>query len=250
MSLARVRIVLVETTHPGNIGAAARAMHTMGLSRLYLVNPKDFPSAIATARASGADHLLAQAKIFPSLLHAISDCQIVFGLSARQRNISSPAIDARACGILVVKEAAKQEVAIVFGCEHSGISNAELDYCNYLVHIPSNPIYRSLNLGAAVQVVVYEIQMAYRIGAISSSKQPLGSDLLASASEVEGFFKHLEEALIDIDFLNPNKPRFLIRRLRRLFLRTHLDIKEINILRGILTAVQKIIHLGQNTNTH
>jgi TrmH family RNA methyltransferase len=238
MSLARVRIVLVETTHPGNIGAAARAMHTMGLSQLYLVNPRNFPCAIATARASGADHLLVQAKVFPNLLQAVADCRMVFGLSARPRNISWPAMDVRTCGILTVKGAREGEVAIVFGREHSGLSNAELDHCNYLVHIPSNLEYRSLNLAAAVQVMAYEVRMAYTAGAVFPPRR-LADSLPASADEMEGFFRHLEEALVDIGFLDPSSPRFLMRRLRCLFLRAHLDTREINILRGILSTAQK-----------
>lgn len=237
MSLAKVRIVLVGTTHPGNIGAAARAMHTMGLSRLYLVNPARFPCAEATARASGADELLAQAEICTSLPQAIAGCRMVFGLSARSRNISWPALDARACGALAVQEALEGEVAIVFGREHSGLSNIELDHCHYWVHIPSNPAYSSLNLAAAVQVMAYEIRMAAMAGASLPARRPTESPP-ASVDEVEGFFQHLEQTLIEIGFLNPSNPKLLMRRLRRLFFRAHLEIREVNILRGILTAAQ------------
>jgi TrmH family RNA methyltransferase len=147
-------------------------------------------------------------------------------------------MDVRTCGILTAKEAIEGEVAIVFGREHSGLSNAELDHCNYLVHIPSNLEYRSLNLAAAVQVMAYEVRMASMAGAIFPAQRPADAPL-APADEVEGFFKHLEEALIEIGFLDPSSPRFLMRRLRCLFLRTHLDTREINILRGILTAAQR-----------
>jgi tRNA (cytidine32/uridine32-2'-O)-methyltransferase len=237
MALANFRIVLVGTTHPGNIGAAARAMHTMGLSRLYLVNPKNFPCAEATARASGADHLLAQAEICSSLRQAVAGCHLVFGLSARPRNIAWPSLEARDCGVLAVAEAAAGEVAIVFGCEHSGLSNAELDHCHYLVHIPSNPEYRSLNLAAAVQVMAYEVRVAFLTGLTSLANVPSDAPL-ASTDKVEGFFAHLEQALVEIGFLDPDNPRLLMRRLRRLFLRARLDSQEINILRGILTAAQ------------
>jgi TrmH family RNA methyltransferase len=162
---------------------------------------------------------------------------MVFGLSARPRNISWPALNAHACGALAVKEALEGEVAIVFGCEHSGLSNAELDHCNYWVHIPSNPEYRSLNLAAAVQVMAYEVRMASITGA-TSPPQYLADSLPASADEMEDFFGHLEETLMEIGFLDPSNPRFLMRRLRRLFLRAHLDTREVNILRGILTAAQ------------
>jgi tRNA (cytidine32/uridine32-2'-O)-methyltransferase len=237
MALANLRIVLVGTTHPGNIGAAARAMHTMGLSRLYLVNPKNFPCVEATARASGADHLLAQAEICSSLRQAVAGCHLVFGLSARPRNIAWPSLEARDCGVLAVAEAAAGEVAIVFGCEHSGLSNAELDHCHYLVHIPSNPEYRSLNLAAAVQVMAYEVRVAFLTGLTSLANVPSDAPL-ASTDKVEGFFAHLEQALVEIGFLDPDNPRLLMRRLRRLFLRARLDSQEINILRGILTAAQ------------
>ncbi len=245
MSLTHVRIVLVGTTHPGNIGAAARAMHTMGLSRLYLVNPKHFPCAEATARASGADELLAQAKICTSLLQAIAGCRLVFGMSARPRTIPWPSLEARACGILAAAEAAEGEVALVFGREHSGLSNAELDHCNYLVHIPSNPEYKSLNLAAAVQVIAYEIRVAAMVnGRLPfKNKVPIESSP-ALASEMAGFFEHLERALIAIEFIDPGNPRLLMRRLRRLFFRARLETQEVNILRGILTAAQsKAKHL-------
>lgn len=237
MSLAKVRVVLVGTTHPGNIGAAARAMHTMGLSRLCLVNPARFPCAEATARASGADELLARAEVCTSLSQAVAGCRRVFGLSARVRNIAWPALDARACGTLVAEEILEGEVALVFGREHSGLSNIELDHCHYLVHIPSNPAYSSLNLAAAVQVVAYEIRMASM--AVAPGPQRRAAEAPpALVEEIEGFFNHLEQTLLAIGFLNPGNPRRLMRRLRRLFFRAQLDSREVNILRGILTAVQ------------
>lgn len=237
MPLANVRIVLVGTTHPGNIGAAARAMHTMGLSRLYLVNPKHFPCAEATARASGADDLLAQAEVYESLPQAIAGCRIVFGMSARSRNISWPSLEARACGALAAAEAVAGEVAMVFGREHSGLSNAELDYCNYLVHISTNPEYGSLNLAAAVQVIAYEVRMAVMAGTCLPLKSPTELPP-ALTDEIEGFLRHLEQTLVEIGFLDPSRPRLLMRRLRRLFFRARLDVQEVNILRGILTAAQ------------
>lgn len=244
MELEKVRIVLMETTHPGNIGAAARAMHTMGLSRLYLVNPRRFPCAEAIALASGANELLAQAKVCTSLLQAITGCQRVFGLSARSRDISWPVLDVRASGALVIQEALAGEVAIVFGRENSGLSNLELDHCNYWVHIPSNPVYSSLNLAAAVQVMAYEVRMASIIG--SSFLTPHSAESpSASVDEIEDFFRHLEQTLTKIDFLNPSNPKFLMRRLRRLFFRAHLNTREINILRGILTAAQKKAQLSE-----
>jgi tRNA (cytidine32/uridine32-2'-O)-methyltransferase len=171
------------------------------------------------------------------LRQAVAGCHLVFGLSARPRNIAWPSLEARDCGALAVAEAAAGEVAIVFGCEHSGLSNAELDHCHYLVHIPSNPEYRSLNLAAAVQVMAYEVRVAFLTSLTSLANVPSDAPL-ASTDKVEGFFAHLEQALVEIGFLDPDNPRLLMRRLRRLFLRARLDSQEINILRGILTAAQ------------
>ncbi|CAB1275607.1 RNA methyltransferase [Candidatus Nitrosacidococcus tergens] len=241
MLLDQIRIVLVSTTHPGNIGAAARAMHTMGLSQLYLVIPKNFPSDVATARSSGANHLLEQAKVFPNLIEAISDCQVVYGLSARTRNMLYPSMDSRACGIQVATEITQgKKIAIVFGSERIGLENRELDYCNYLVQIPSNLYYSSLNLAAAVQVIAYEIHMAHYLSVNEIDTFHTDSPL-STVSDLENLFHHLEKVLIALHFLDPNKPKFLMRRLRRLFLRIALDSREVNILRGILTAIEKMI---------
>lgn len=232
--LSNVRIVLVDTTHPGNIGATARAMKNMCLERLVLVNPQHYPSAEATARASGADDTLAAAQQFATLDAALAGCSLVFGASARIRSIAWPQTDARVAAGLIVQEARQAPVAVVFGREHSGLTNEELDRCNYLLHIPVNPGYASLNLAAAVQVVAYEIFMASL--ALAPELESHGT-VWASAEEVERFYAHLEKTLIALDFLDPAYPKHLMRRLRRLFNRTRLDQNEINILRGILTAV-------------
>ena len=234
MAFSNVRVVLVETTHPGNIGAVARAMKNMFLTRLYLVNPLIFPHADATARASGADDLLQQATICASLEEAVAGCGLVFGASARLRRIDWPTLDARRCGEKVAAVTGESEVALVFGREHSGLTNEELDCCNYLVHIPSNPEYSSLNLGAAAQVIAYEVAMA--LGAHVPAQ---AVEERASAEEMDGLYAHLEQALTTIQFLDPANPRQLMRRLRRLFNRSELDKTEVQILRGILTAAQK-----------
>jgi tRNA (cytidine32/uridine32-2'-O)-methyltransferase len=230
-----IRIVLIETSHPGNIGASARAMKNMGLERLYLVAPKSYPNADATARASGADDILAAARVCATLDEALTGCGLVLGLSARLRSLAWPQIDARECGRLTVCESGHTEVALVFGREHSGLTNAELDRCQYLVHIPSNPDYGSLNLGAAVQVVAYEVAMALREqgGALVTAT----SAAPATAEDMERFYAHLQEVLLAIGFLDPQHPRHLMRRLRRLFNRAQPEPTEVNILRGILTAV-------------
>lgn len=233
--LEQIRIVLVETTHPGNIGGAARAMKNMGLSRLLLVNPLFFPHAEATARASGADDLLAAAEVHSTLDSALAGCSLVFGTTARERSIPWPAVDPREAASRALPAAANAPVAIVFGREHSGLSNEELDRCNFLLHIPTNPEYSSLNLAAAVQVVVYELCMAQqREPVMAGDATPL-----ASVDERERFYSHLEQVLTELQFLDPNNPKHLMRRLRRLFNRAELDRTEINILRGILTAVQR-----------
>ncbi|VAW93127.1 tRNA (cytidine(32)/uridine(32)-2'-O)-methyltransferase [hydrothermal vent metagenome] len=235
--LNRVRIVLVDTSHPGNIGAVARAMKNMCLSQLYLVQPQQFPHAEATARASGADDLLASAVVCDSLPEALAGCGLVVGASARLRHLKLPQWDPRQCAERVVDEARQRDVAIIFGRENSGLTNEELALCHYLLHIPSNPDYSSLNIAAAVQVVAYELMMAS--GAPSVAVVEGESESSASADEMERFYAHLRETLVDIGFLNPDNPRVMMRRLRRLFNRARPNQVEMNILRGILTASQK-----------
>ncbi len=237
--LSNIRIVLVETSHPGNIGAVARAMKNMCLQQLYLVSPVTYPSADATARASGADDLLAQARTCDSLEQALQGCRLVFGASARLRRISWPQVDVRECARKVLETSAESPVALVFGREHSGLTNEELECCHHLVHIPTNPAFSSLNVAAAVQVLAYEIYASFcetdaQPAASNSDKPP------ATAEEMEGYFRHLEQTLIDIDFIDPDNPRKLMRRLRRLYNRAQPDDTEVNILRGILTAVAKL----------
>ncbi|ALP53631.1 hypothetical protein Tel_11085 [Candidatus Tenderia electrophaga] len=232
---SNIRIVLVNTTHPGNIGAAARAMKNMGLTRLYLVQPQGFPCAEATARASGADDLLAHAVVCDSLEQALAGCRFVVGTSARSRRISWPVENPRQCAARMLQECEQGEVALVFGREHSGLSNAELETCHYLVHIPGNPDFSSLNLAAAVQVLSYELMMAH-----TEQDAGPGEDRrdLAPADEMESFFGHLEQTLVELEFLDANQPRKLMRRLRRLFNRARLDKTEVNILRGVFSAAQ------------
>ncbi|MEO5703246.1 MAG: tRNA (cytosine(32)/uridine(32)-2'-O)-methyltransferase TrmJ [Gammaproteobacteria bacterium] len=236
MPLSRIRIVLVETSHPGNIGAVARAMKNMGLHHLYLVNPRVYPSAEATARASGADDVLAATQICASVDEALTGCSTVFGASARLRTISWPQLNPRECARLAVAESDKAPLALLIGREHSGLTNVELERCNYLVHIPSNPEFSSLNIAAAVQVLAYEIFLAHLDQAPVGQARKL--EELATAEELELLYTHLHQALIDIEFLDPANPRQLMRRLRRLFNRAHLEKMEVNILRGILAAAQ------------
>ena len=232
--LSNIRIVLMATSHPGNIGATARAMKNMALSRLCLVNPKQYPSDEAVVRASGADDLLAKAECFESLDDALQGCRLVIGTSARLRTVKWPMLNPRDCAKQLVNEATTGEVALLFGRERSGLTNEELDRCHYLVNIPTNQEYSSLNLAAAVQVLSYEIFLA--------QQQPfLKEDQLfdvATAEMMEGFHHHLEQALSDIGFSDPRQSDKLLRRLRRLFNRARPNQDEINILRGILSAAQ------------
>jgi tRNA (cytidine32/uridine32-2'-O)-methyltransferase len=232
--LENLRIILVNTSHPGNIGSVARAMKTMGLYKLWLVAPKLFPHAKATEMASGAIDLLENVIVVPSLDEAIANCHLVIGTSARSRAIPWPELTPRECAEKIVKEPQQAEVALVFGREQTGLTNEELHRCHYHVHIPSNPQYNSLNIAAAVQILAYELRLAYENFMPSSWDNPY-----ANHEELENFYQHLEKTLVEIEFLNPKAPRQLMTRLRRLFNRTRLDVMEINILRGILTAVMK-----------
>jgi tRNA/rRNA methyltransferase len=234
-SLSSIRIVLCQTSHPGNIGSTARAMKTMGLRDLRLVRPKKFPHAEAEAMASGATDVLAEAKVCETLEEALAGCAFAIGLSARKRELTHELATSRQAAEQAVQLAASQPVALVFGTEMSGLSNDELIRCHQLAMIPANPEYSSLNLAAAVQVMAYELRVAAlgEITAESASSFPL-----ASHDDVEGFYRHLEETLVRIGFLDPAMPKRLMPRLRRLFTRARLEKEEVNILRGILKSIQ------------
>jgi len=234
--LDQIRIVLCQTSHPGNIGSAARAMKTMGLSRLYLVNPKSFPHAEAVSLATGASDLLDTAVVCESLAEALEGTTVAIGLSARKREISHELLSARQGAERAIKEAHHGQVALVFGTEMSGLSNAELDLCQLLAMIPANPAFSSLNLAAAVQVLSYELRMA-----ALDSPAPAASPALELApnEDIERMYEHMQETLIQIGFLNPQYPKRLMQRLRRLFGRTKLEKEEVNILRGILSSTQE-----------
>jgi TrmH family RNA methyltransferase len=229
------RIVLVNTSHPGNIGAAARAMKNMGLSELCLVDPKHYPDAEATARASGADDVLAGASCYQTLDEAIAGAVLVIGASARCRSLPVPLLDPRGCARLVQEQSGSGCAAVLFGRERTGLTNEELDRCHYLVQIPTNPEYPSLNIAAAVQVIAYELRMLGQDPAVVVDTVPA----YATAAQMEQFYAHLEVTLTELEFLDPQQPKQLMRRLRRLFARARPDQNEMNILRGILTAVNK-----------
>jgi tRNA/rRNA methyltransferase len=231
--LDNVRVVLSHPSHPGNIGAVARAMKTMGLSRLYLVNPRCFPDAEAMTRASGAADVLEGATVCASLGEALAGTVLAAALSSRRRDLSLAPLSPREAAPQLLSEAACNEVALVFGAETSGLTNEELDHCQMRVMIPANPNYASLNLGAAVQVLAYELRTA----ALSSELPTEAPGNWASLDEIEGMFGHLEQVMIASGFLKPASPKRLMHRLRRLFARTRLEREEVNILRGILTSV-------------
>jgi TrmH family RNA methyltransferase len=231
-----VRIVLVETSHPGNIGAAARAMRTMGLSELALIRPRaEFPSDDATARAAGADAILSNARVCATLDEAIADCGWVVGASARLRSIVVPVVNPRECAESIWTKLAANRVAILLGNEQSGLTNEDLARCQQLVNIPTNPEFGSLNLAMAVQVICYELRMAApnRPGALGPAREAP----LATAAELEGLHEHLERLLTASGFLHPEHQTQVKLKLRRIFQRAALDQNELSILRGMLSSL-------------
>jgi tRNA (cytidine32/uridine32-2'-O)-methyltransferase len=232
---AAIRIVLVETSHPGNIGASARAMRTMGLQELVLVGPKEFPSPAASARAAGADDVLQRARVVDTLADAIADCHFVVGASARLRSVPVPTADARDCAAMLWQRQLAGPVAVVFGPEQSGLSNDAIARCHWLLHIPTDEDFSSLNLAMAVQVICYELRMARP--AQTQAVQEASGRVPASAHELEGFNLHLEDVLSRAGFLHPDHPQQMKLKLRRVFQRAAPDQNEINILRGILAAL-------------
>lgn len=240
MNLENIRIVLVETTHPGNIGAVARAMKNMGLGQLHLVNPLRFPDPEAEARASGAGDLLASAVVHEDLEGALAGCRWVAGTTARERTIDWPVLTPRACAMQVLERARDGGVALVFGRERAGLRNDEVDRCNALVTIPTSDVYRSLNLASAVLVLAYELRVA--AGGGTPTPADAGAFEPVDYESMERLYRHLEQVLVEIGFLDPDNPGRLMRRLRRLFNRTGLDGNELNILRGMLTAIQEPQH--------
>jgi tRNA/rRNA methyltransferase len=233
--LSHIRIVLSHTSHPGNIGAAARAMKTMGIVSLYLVKPKKFPDAEAEAMASGASDVLRRARVCASLAEALQGTVYALAVSARRRELAHVSADAHSAVQGLLAAAQQGEVAIVFGTEVSGLTNEEILQCRAMAHIPADPAYSSLNLAAAVQVIAYEA----RVAALGPLALPASEFELARHEDIENFYAHLEQSLLASGFLDPANPRRLIPRLRRLFGRAHLEQEEVNILRGMLNSFRK-----------
>ena len=243
----RVRFVLVRTSHPGNIGAAARAIRTMGFTRLVLVSPHKYPHADVTAMAAGADEVLERVQVVPDLLSAIGDCRLVLGATARARGVRLPESSPRQAAATALLAATEGEVAVVFGNERTGLENEELNLCHGAIHIASDPDFSSLNLAQAVQVVAYELRMAV-LGETAPVIAPMpsaGDEAPASAEAMEGFFLHLGQTLDDIEFHKGRSPVTIMQRLRRLFLRAAPDERELRVLRGILADAQRMARLAR-----
>lgn len=233
---------MVEPSHSGNIGSAARAMKTMGLSKLALVNPKSFPDEQANVMASGATDLLETAQVYSSLTEAVADCGYVVGASARSRNLPWPLVSPRAMAQQTIALPDSTEIAVVVGRERSGLTNEELAQCHAHVHIDANPDYSSLNVAAAVQVLCYELRASLVEEATAVDHWGVPWDQPpATAEQMEGLLAHWEKVLVDIDFLDPTNPRTLMTKIRRLLAKAQVDDVEANILRGILSHIDKRI---------
>jgi tRNA (cytidine32/uridine32-2'-O)-methyltransferase len=240
----RIRFVLVRTSHPGNIGAAARAIRTMGMHRLVLVAPQRYPDPEADALAAGATDVLERVVVVDDLAAAIADCRFVVGATARPRGVAMDEVSPRDMVARVLPRALDDdEVAVVFGNERTGLTNDEIKLCHAAVHIPADPAFSSLNLAQAVQVLAYELRVGLLDGA--SPAPPVRIDPVASAAETEAFFDHLATTLDDIDFHKGRSPRTILQRLRRMFLRAQLDQRELRVLRGILTDAQRMARLAR-----
>ncbi|MEG3134021.1 tRNA (cytosine(32)/uridine(32)-2'-O)-methyltransferase TrmJ [Rouxiella sp. T17] len=239
--LHNIRIVLVETSHTGNMGSTARAMKTMGLSSLYLVNPLVKPDSQAISMSAGASDVIGNATIVDTLDEALAGCSLVIGTSARSRTLPWPMLEPRECGELSAKTSTSAPVALVFGRERVGLTNEELQKCNYHVCIPANPEYSSLNLAMAVQLIAYEVRVAW-LAQQEAAKPATEQEEEAPyplIEDLERFYLHLEEVLLKVGFIRKQHPGQIMSRLRRLFTRAHPEAQELNILRGILSSVEK-----------
>lgn len=242
----KIRVVLSHTSHPGNIGATARAMKTMGLDSLYLVNPKSFPDQEAERRAAGAWDVLNKARVCADLDEALSGTVFAAAITARQRDLSHEVFDARRGALELLLYARQHPVALVFGPEMSGLTTLEVSKCQIVVHIPANPEYSSLNLASAVQLMAYELRIAL------PERRPFSQTAgeAAGFDDVELLYRHLERVAINSGFLDPLNPKRLMQRIRRMFARVRLEKDEVNILRGILGACEKRMQAGESISSH
>lgn len=235
--LDRIRVVLVETSHPGNIGSAARAMKTMGITRLYLVKPQTLPDDHSRALSSGASDVLENAIVCANLDDALAGTILAVAVTARRRDLSHPAFNARDAAIDAINEASNGDIALVFGTEMSGLSNEDVLKCQKIAHIPANPEYSSLNLAAAVQILCYEMRMALNL----TNFPAISEAPVAKFEEVERLYQHLEKTLTEVNFLNPAHPKRLMIRIRRLFTRVRLEQEEVQMLRGVLKMISRAV---------
>jgi tRNA (cytidine32/uridine32-2'-O)-methyltransferase len=239
--LQNIRIVLVETSHTGNMGSVARAMKTMGLTNLWLVNPLVKPDSQAIALAAGASDVIGNAHIVDTLDDALAGCSLVVGTSARSRTLPWPMLDPRECGLKSIGEAAQAPVALVFGRERVGLTNDELQKCHYHVAIAANPDYSSLNLAMAVQVIAYEVRMAWLAAQEKEQPVEVNEDDVAYplVDDLERFYGHLEQTLLSTGFIRASHPGQVMNKLRRLFTRARPESQELNILRGMLASIEQ-----------
>ena len=255
LAWANIRIVLVETSHPGNIGAVARAMKNMLLESLYLVRPKQFPDGQAMARSSGAIDVLNNAVVCGSLAEAIADCQLVIAASARRRSIPWPMISAPEAALKLIQRGQVAPVALVFGREDRGLNNEELDHCHFMVQLPANPEFSSLNLAAAVQVFSYEIRKTFladkSLQVTTDSAPAVAIDLNdvdrpASSNNLMNLFTHLEKTLIQVNFMPAHRTRTLMRKLMRFFYKSQITEEEVSIFRGILSELDRLSFMNKD----
>ena len=244
--LDNVRIILIGTSHPGNIGSAARAMKTMGMTDLVLIDPECEVDGKSVALSAGASDVLKNHKVYKTLDEGIADCGLVIGASARARTLDWPMLDPREMGIKVASEGKKHKVALVFGRENSGLSNDELQKCHFHVFIPANPDYSSLNLAMAVQTLSYEVRMSF----LASESYPEVIEEYPRASDFENMLEHLEKTLFDIGFIVPAHPGLVMDKLRRLFNRARPEINELRMLRGIFSSMQKSLKSPKSVPTN
>ncbi|RDX35057.1 RNA methyltransferase [Kangiella sp. HD9-110m-PIT-SAG06] len=253
--LEQIKIVLCQTSHPGNIGAAARAMKTMGLQHLVLVNPKEYPSEEALARSSGAMDVLENAEVVSSLEQAVADCRMVIGTSSRNRALPWPLVEPREIKTILDEEPTAIPMAIVFGRESTGLLNEELQLCHYHVNIPANPDYMSLNLAAAVQVICYECRLLalkqqsslHSAEGLDEVVAEVSGERKATVKQTEGLYQHFEGVMTETGFFDPNEPKLLPARLHRLFAKAQLTEAEVNIMRGFLASMTKHIKYQSKT---
>ncbi|MGB0867466.1 MAG: RNA methyltransferase, partial [Granulosicoccaceae bacterium] len=236
--LNNIRIVLMNTSHPGNIGSAARAMKTMGLTELVLVNPVDYPHEQAETMAAGAVNMLERVTVVGSLLEAVSDCSVVAACSARSRGYELPTLDSRECGLRLLEVAQEGPVALVFGPERHGLSNADLQYATHRVSIDANPDYSSLNLAAAVQILCHEVRQA---GLVKAEPQRQVQRIMPSAASLNHYFDRLQAVYCSTGFVNQAHPGELQKKLRHLYARAEIDQQELNMLQGMLSSVERIL---------